>query len=136
MAKRGAEEFDEVDVAVGARIRIRRKRLGVSQQALAERIGVSFQQVQKYERGANRVSASMLSAIARALDCHPAALFGSEPEANLDSDLLILLGEDGAIELLQAFARIPDRDMRIAVISVANGLAGDAPARALKRARV
>ena len=51
---------DPIDLAVGVRIRIRRKLLNVSQSALAEHLGISFQQVQKYERGANRISASML----------------------------------------------------------------------------
>jgi transcriptional regulator with XRE-family HTH domain len=56
-----------VDLHVGARIRMRRKLLGVSQERLAEQLGLTFQQVQKYERGANRVSASKLYEIARAL---------------------------------------------------------------------
>jgi transcriptional regulator with XRE-family HTH domain len=56
-----------VDLHVGARIRMRRKVLGVSQEKLAEELGLTFQQVQKYERGANRVSASKLYEIARAL---------------------------------------------------------------------
>ena len=64
-----------VDVHVGLVIRQRRKALGRSQEALAEAIGVSFQQVQKYERGANRVSASMLWEIARALRCKVADFF-------------------------------------------------------------
>ena len=51
---------DPIDVAVGHRIRVRRKWLGISQSTLADHLGVSFQQVQKYERGANRTSASML----------------------------------------------------------------------------
>lgn len=56
---------DPVDIAVGIRVRERRRQLGQSQEALGEAIGVSFQQTQKYERGANRVSASMLVRIAR-----------------------------------------------------------------------
>ena len=51
---------DPIDVAVGARVRIRRRWLGFSQTQLATALGITFQQVQKYERGANRVSASML----------------------------------------------------------------------------
>ena len=58
---------DPIDVGVGARIRIRRRELGVSQGLLAEHLGLTFQQVQKYERGANRVSASMLVRIAERL---------------------------------------------------------------------
>ncbi len=66
---------DPVDIAVGANIRARRQVLMISQQALGEAIGLTFQQVQKYERGSNRVSASKLLAIADALECHPGDLF-------------------------------------------------------------
>lgn len=58
-----------IDVAVGANIRNRRRKLKISQEALAAAIGLTFQQVQKYERGANRVSASMLYDISRVLRC-------------------------------------------------------------------
>ena len=58
---------EEVDMHVGARIRLRRRFLGLTQQQLAEQLGLTFQQVQKYERGSNRVSASKLYEIARAL---------------------------------------------------------------------
>jgi len=56
-----------VDIHVGGRVRMRRKMLGISQERLADALGLTFQQVQKYERGANRVSASKLYEIARAL---------------------------------------------------------------------
>lgn len=64
-----------VDLHVGARIRMRRKLLAVSQERLAEQLGLTFQQVQKYERGANRVSASKLYEIARALQTSVAYFF-------------------------------------------------------------
>lgn len=67
MAKATSDNPDPVDVHVGARIRAARKLKGLSQQALAESLGVTFQQVQKYERGANRISASMLTRAAKAL---------------------------------------------------------------------
>src|ERR1044072_9269143 len=80
---------DPIDVAVGHRIRVRRKWLGVSQSALADHLGVSFQQVQKYERGANRVSASMLVRIAQKLDTTVGELVGetSQPEQRADEGL-------------------------------------------------
>ena len=65
MANKPETVADPIDVAVGARIRLLRKVRGLSQQALAEAAGVTFQQIQKYERGANRVSASMLTRIAK-----------------------------------------------------------------------
>jgi transcriptional regulator with XRE-family HTH domain len=57
-----------IDVHVGSRIRLRRTLLGISQERLAEAIGLTFQQVQKYERGMNRVSSSRLVDLANALD--------------------------------------------------------------------
>lgn len=63
------------DLHVGTMIRARRRKLGVSQEKLAEALKLTFQQVQKYERGANRVSASKLQEIADALDCHPGEFF-------------------------------------------------------------
>lgn len=64
-----------IDLHVGARIRMRRKLLGISQEKLAEGLGLTFQQVQKYERGANRVSASKLYEIARSLQSSVAYFF-------------------------------------------------------------
>jgi len=64
---------DPIDVGVGARIRIRRREIGVSQTSLGEHLGLTFQQVQKYERGTNRVSASMLVRHRRAAAISPTA---------------------------------------------------------------
>ncbi|MCR5877288.1 helix-turn-helix domain-containing protein [Phenylobacterium sp. J367] len=99
---------DPIDVSVGARIRLARKTLGMSQHALAESVGITFQQIQKYERGANRVSASMLARIAHTLGTPVAELFGANDGARgLSDELADLLGEPGALELLRAFARMP-----------------------------
>ncbi len=70
-----------VDVAVGARIRIIRKGKGMSQGTLAKALGLTFQQVQKYERGSNRVSASKLVEIARTLKVSPSELLGEYDDA-------------------------------------------------------
>lgn len=97
---------DPVDVAVGARVRLARKMRGQSQQALAQAIGVSFQQVQKYESGANRVSASMLVRIAAALGVSVAELFGpAEAASRVSDDLAAMLGKPGALDLLQDYCR-------------------------------
>jgi len=69
----------ETDAAVGATIRLRRKSLRISQGALALRAGVSFEQIQKYERGANRISAPMLLKIAHALEWRIVDIFASIP---------------------------------------------------------
>lgn len=114
---------DPIDIAVGSRIRVRRQALKISQSALADALNLSFQQIQKYERGANRVSASMLVKIARRLECSAAALLG-ETEAHAgDAEFLQLLSAPGAVELLTAFNKIEDATTRSAVINVARGLA-------------
>lgn len=68
-----------VDVHVGNRLRSRRVKLGLSQAALATAIGMTFQQVQKYEKGTNRISASVLYAISGVLDVEPAFFFEGLP---------------------------------------------------------
>jgi transcriptional regulator with XRE-family HTH domain len=67
--------IDPIDRLVGERIRTRRKAAGVSQQALGSALGITFQQVQKYERGANRISASMLARAAHTLGVRPGWFF-------------------------------------------------------------
>src|SRR3954466_1605752 len=95
---------DPMDVALGAAVRIRRRTIGMSQEALAEQCGVSFQQIQKYENGANRISFSRLVQIARALRCRVVDLMdvldtpGQEPTG--DMDLLGRMRTPGALELL------------------------------------
>jgi transcriptional regulator with XRE-family HTH domain len=100
-----------LDVAMGANIRARRKALGVSQTALAEAIGLTFQQIQKYERGFNRVSFSRLVDIAHALDCRVVDLIGDIDSAGIESPLfrndLAYLRVGGAPELLAAYAVAP-----------------------------
>lgn len=69
------DQIHRVDRHVGGRIRARRRELGISQESLAARIGTSFQQIQKYERAANRVSASKLYEISQTLSCSPGWFF-------------------------------------------------------------
>lgn len=83
----GIEDADPIDRQVGARVRALRIRNGVTQADLARAVGVSFQQVQKYESGANRISASMLVHIARALDIPVHGLF-PEPDTPQIVDLM------------------------------------------------
>jgi transcriptional regulator with XRE-family HTH domain len=102
-----------MDVALGAAVRIRRRTIGISQEALAEQCGVSFQQIQKYENGANRISFSRLVQIARALKCRVVDLMdvldGPDRETSGDLDLLTRMRTPGAIELLAAYEQMaPD----------------------------
>jgi transcriptional regulator with XRE-family HTH domain len=92
-----------VDQNVGARIRLRRKMLGVSQAKLAQALELTFQQVQKYERGANRVSASMLYRIAGRLRVDPAWFFEGLPPTDAgDAPSLAQLERAQAISALLA----------------------------------
>ena len=93
----------ETDVHVGARIRLRRKQLGLSQTDLAERLGLTFQQIQKYERGANRVSASTLYETAEILRVNVSYFFDGLPPTDTD----MVAGErDAAAELAVTVARL------------------------------
>src|ERR1043166_8862392 len=75
----GTKETTPVDVYVGARIRMRRNMLGISQAEMGERIGVTFQQVQKYEKGVNRIGSSRLLQICEVIQVTPAWLFEGTP---------------------------------------------------------
>lgn len=114
---------DPVDVAVGARIRLLRKLRGMSQQALAEEAGVTFQQIQKYERGANRVSASMLARIAGALNTPVAEMFGETgPASGAVDEVAGMLAQPGAIDLLRAYAALPRGPVRAALVDFMQSL--------------
>jgi transcriptional regulator with XRE-family HTH domain len=122
---RGESAPHPLDVALGRNIRLRRKSLGMSQSALGEAVGLTFQQVQKYERGKNRVSFSKLAGIATALQCRIADLIdGLEDggEADAGDDRSALLGETGALELLQTYASVKSPRLRRAIIALAKGL--------------
>jgi transcriptional regulator with XRE-family HTH domain len=111
-----------VDRHVGLRIRMRRKEMGVSQERLAESLGITFQQVQKYERGANRVSASKLWEIAGALKT-PVAYFydglGDQDAvaAQRDAAQEFMLSSEG-IELMAAFPRIAEPAIRRKIVEL------------------
>ena len=116
-----------LDVAMGQRIRDRRRTLGMSQGDLARALGITFQQVQKYERGANRVSFSRLMAIVDALQCHltdlTEGLDPNRPTPDVDQ-VRRLISEDGAFQLLQAYAALPNKTLRRALLQHARTLAG------------
>lgn len=120
-------EENAIDRAVGARIALRRQALGLTQSDLAKGVGISFQQIQKYERGENRVSASRLHGIARMLGAGPADFFPSRGEMALGEDwladlrALTTLPEGRAVAL--AFPAIEDADLRRCLARVIEGLA-------------
>ena len=107
-----------VDVHVGKRVRHRRWLIGMTQQQLAERVGIKFQQIQKYETGANRVSASRLWDIADALDVDVSFFFeglatqaaGREDAAEgVPADIL---GDKEALDLVRSYYSIPENQRR------------------------
>jgi transcriptional regulator with XRE-family HTH domain len=124
-----------IDVRVGARIRERRAVLGLTQDQLATAIGVTFQQVQKYERAANRVGASRLYRLSQALDvtveflcgdgdAAPAGGFAEEPAEGFDSDPL---RRRETVELVNAYHDIADPALRRQFFELAKSLAGNRP---------
>lgn len=120
---------EPMDIALGNRIRLRRKELGISQSILADRIGITFQQVQKYEHGANRVSFFRLVKIAHAMECTSHDLIGDldsttpkSENAALFYDCTALLNVPGAVDLLKAFSRITNGKQRRAVANLARQL--------------
>ncbi|THD60855.1 helix-turn-helix transcriptional regulator [Phenylobacterium sp.] len=123
MARKPDALADPIDIAVGARIRLLRKVRGLSQQALAEAAGVTFQQIQKYERGANRVSASMLSRIAATLQAPVSEMFGDvTPASGAIDEVAALLAEPGALELLRAYSFLPRGASRAALVEFVRSL--------------
>ena len=115
-----------IDIYVGSRIRMRRMMIGMSQEKLGNALDLTFQQVQKYEKGTNRVGASRLQQISTALGVAPAFFFeevstgarerraeGAEPAPNFVSDFLAT--SDG-LALVKAFARVTSPKIRRAIV--------------------
>ncbi|MBD3662662.1 helix-turn-helix transcriptional regulator [Sulfitobacter sp. TSTF-M16] len=108
----------KVDVHVGKRIRQRRWLTGMTQQKLAELVGIKFQQIQKYETGANRVSASRLWDIADALDVQVSFFFeglkteGVEEGAANDPIPVDLMSDKEAMDLVRSYYSIPENQRR------------------------
>ena len=121
-----AKTANGIDAEVGRRVRDRRRALGVSQAWLAERLGITFQQVQKYEKGANRISAGRLMRISQILKMPVATLFGedrtggdgSSPQDPLIKFLETREGQD----LNLAFAAIDDVGLRRRIIDVVRAI--------------
>lgn len=122
-----------IDAYVGSRVRTRRLMLGMSQERLAEQIGVTFQQVQKYEKGTNRIGASRLQAIANVLAVPVAFFFQQDNTQPLNTDGLgaingledlseFLTSKEG-LNLNKAFMKINDPSIRQSVLTLIKSLA-------------
>jgi transcriptional regulator with XRE-family HTH domain len=130
-----------VDLHVGTKVRMRRILLGMTQGKLGEALGLTFQQVQKYEKGTNRISASRLQQISATLQVPPSFFFSGAPsiddaadegadtsvcDAPRASDLLDSIATVEGVRLNKAFARITDAKVRKCIIDLVTTLAGDA----------
>ena len=133
MAQALAPAANPVDLHVGSRVRMRRKILGVSQQQLADSLGLTFQQVQKYERGANRISASKLYAVATALQTPVSYFFEGladpqigAPDGAGDASALAVqsfLNTPEGLELAALFARLGRGAVRRQVLHLVRAVA-------------
>ncbi|MEM1315790.1 MAG: helix-turn-helix transcriptional regulator [Pseudomonadota bacterium] len=108
-----------VDAHVGKRVRHRRWMVGMTQQQLGEKVGIKFQQIQKYETGMNRISASRLWDIAQALDVSISYFFEglsedalAEAEGSVDAGRGDLLADKEALELVRSYYAIPENQRR------------------------
>lgn len=108
-------EHDPIDVQIGARVTARRKALRMTQARLAQAVGVTFQQIQKYEKGTNRIAASRLVRIARVLETSAASLLAEDgPDAVA-----------GASVLAKEWSQIGDPDQRQAIVTLVRSLKSD-----------
>ncbi len=118
-----------IDVFVGSRVRLRRLMVGMSQEALADRLGVTFQQVQKYEKGTNRISASRLQAISDVFRVPPSFFFQDDDSAvpaagagHETGDVSTFVSSKEGLDLNRAFLKIEDASVRKSIIQLATAL--------------
>ncbi len=113
MTKRLTETTAQMDCAIGSRIRSIRLLRGMSQMALAERLGITFQQVQKYEKGTNRVAASTLIIISGALQVNPIEILGLEADTAEGAALADRMAVESAV-IAELTRRNRDLELRLA----------------------
>jgi transcriptional regulator with XRE-family HTH domain len=124
-----------IDRHVGSRVRMRRLMVGMSQERLGDALGITFQQIQKYEKGANRIGASRLQHIAKILGVPVEFFFEGAPageavaagfaEAPQPSFVSEFMATSEGVQLTRAFVRIPDAQVRRRLIDLVETLAGE-----------
>ncbi len=133
MTKPKTKRPNPIDVHVGSRLRMRRMMLGMSQVKLGEAFGVTFQQVQKYEKGVNRMGSSRLQQAANILGVTVPFFFEGatggtyKPDGSAPSPAYVnefVSSEDG-LRLIKAFARLPRPALRQRIVAVVREIAGD-----------
>jgi transcriptional regulator with XRE-family HTH domain len=112
------------DIELGQRIRLRRIEQDISQAELGDKLGVSFQQVQKYEKGVNRVGAARLQQIATALDVPVTFFFDGDGKAR-EVDSLLFLDSAFSLRLLRAYAKIKDQTLQRQLVSLMESIAAN-----------
>jgi transcriptional regulator with XRE-family HTH domain len=134
--ERSSRRANPVDVHVGGRVRLRRMLLGMSQEKLGEHLGLTFQQIQKYEKGINRIGASRLFDLSQVLAVpvqffyeelatsggNSAAGFAERPAESYAAEFL---GSREGLELNKAFARISDPRVRRSIVDLVRAFAGE-----------
>jgi transcriptional regulator with XRE-family HTH domain len=138
-AKPDPRQATAVDVTVGRNVRIWRLARGLSQTQLGDRIGVTFQQVQKYESGGNRISTGRLTKVARVLRVPVMTLLDGTDQAEEPGEAhsRALIQNRPALRLLQAFAAIPqsERKLRASLVVLVEQVAADMARKARRRRR-
>jgi transcriptional regulator with XRE-family HTH domain len=131
-----------VDKHVGSRVRMRRMMLGMSQEKLGDALGLTFQQVQKYEKGTNRIGASRLQQISHILQVPVAFFFEGAPqlagmpppnefdEAPSPAYVADFLATSDGLSLTKAFMRIPDAKLRRRIVELVQQIVGEDKAEA------
>lgn len=124
------EDLGWIDVHVGQRLKNRRRLLGLSQEALGRQLGLTFQQIQKYERGMTRVSASRLLQLSIILEVPISYFFEGIPNAPTESGTMS--PEDGRrqrdlLELTRAYQAIPDKSLRQRLLELCKAMADREP---------
>jgi transcriptional regulator with XRE-family HTH domain len=134
-----------MDIHVGSRVRLRRMVIGMSQEKLGEKMGLTFQQIQKYEKGTNRIGASRLYQLAQIMDVPVQFFFEDAPlayatrtasmvagfaESKTEAFLLDFLNSRDGLELNRAFVKITDPKVRKRVVELVRALSEDVVAEA------
>ena len=123
-----------IDVHVGSRVRLRRTMIGMSQKKLGDALGITFQQIQKYEKGANRIGASRLQQISKVLGTPISFFFEDAPggtesggmaEGNSTNYVVDFLSSSEGLQLNRAFVKIGDPKVRRKLIELAKALADE-----------
>ncbi len=115
---------DAIDVYVGQRVRAQRVAIGMSQEKLADALGLTFQQVQKYEKGTNRISCSKLVQIAKALRVHPAFFFEGLPEDGSaplpeQHSFMTMMGSRHGMQICEVWPQVEAAGMGPLIVTVA-----------------